>query len=58
MNKLEKGGYLDDTKKALVSTTNTFVKEGNTDMDEKKRKTRTNVVKEAITPHISENNLT
>ena len=30
-------GYLDDTKQALVTTTATVVKEGNTDMVDKKR---------------------
>ena len=30
-------GYLDDTKQALVTTTATVVKEGNTDMLDKKR---------------------
>ena len=32
----KKSGYLDDTKKALVTTTDTVFKEGNTDMVEKK----------------------
>ena len=31
-------GYLDETKKALVATTDTIVKEGNNDMVDKKRK--------------------
>ena len=39
-------GDLDDTEKALVTTTKMVVKEGNTDMLEKKEK---KVVKEAIT---------
>ena len=34
-----KCGDLDDTKKALVFTTDTVVKEGNTDMVDKKKKT-------------------
>ena len=38
-------GDLDDTKKALVTTTYTVVKEGNTDMVDKKMKTKHNVVK-------------
>ena len=45
---------MDDTKNALVYTTDTVVKEGNTDTVDKKRKTRPNVVKEYITPPISE----
>ena len=45
-------GYLDDTKKALVTTTDTVVKEGNTDMVEKKEK-KPNVAKESITTPIS-----
>ena len=44
---------MDDTKKALVTTTDTVVKEVNTDMVEEKSKTKPNVVKESITPHIS-----
>ena len=46
-------GDLDDTKNALVTTNETVVKEGNTDMVDKKRKTKPNVEKEAITPPIS-----
>ena len=38
-------GDLDDTEKALVATTYTVVKEGNTDMVNKKMKTKHNVVK-------------
>ena len=49
-------GVLDDTKKTLVITTDTIFKEGNTDMVDKKSKTKHNVVKEAITPPISEKN--
>ena len=45
---------MDDTKKALVFSTETIVKEGNTYMVDKKIKTKPNVVKEAITPPISE----
>ena len=41
---------MDDNKKELVFTTDTVVKEGNTHMLDKKRKTKPNVVKEAITP--------
>ena len=37
-------GDLDDTKKSLVTTTVTVVKEGNTDMVDKKMKTKHNVV--------------
>ena len=40
-------GDLDETKKALVTTTDTFVKEGNTDTV-----TKPNVVKESIKPSI------
>ena len=52
-NVRKKGGHLDDTKKALVNTTDTVVKGGNTDMVEKKCKTKLNVMKEAINPTIS-----
>ena len=45
---------MDDTKKALVTNTDKIVKEVNNDMVDKKIKTRTNLVKEAITPPISE----
>ena len=41
-------GGLDETKKALVNTTNAVVKEGNTDMGKKP-----NFVKESITPPIA-----
>ena len=34
-------GDLDDTKKALVTTTDTVVKEGNTDMFDKKKENKT-----------------
>ena len=49
-------GDLDDTKKALVTTTDTVVKEWNTEMVDKKRKTKPNVVKEPTTPPISAKN--
>ena len=44
---------LDDNKKALVTTTDKVVKEGDTDMVDEKRITKPNVVKEAITFPIS-----
>ena len=44
----KKSGNLDETKKALDATTDTVVKEGNTDMVKKP-----NVVKEAITTTIA-----
>ena len=47
-------GYLDDTKKSLVATIDTVVREGTTDMIDKKSKTKPNVVEESITPRISE----
>ena len=43
-------GDLDETEKVLVTTTDTVVKEGNTDMG-----TKHNVVKGAITPPIAKN---
>ena len=46
-------GYLDDTKKELVATTDKVVKGGNNDMVDKKGKTKPNAVKESITPPIS-----
>ena len=46
-------GYLDDNKKALVATTGTVVKEGNTDMVDKEGKSKPYVVEESITPPIS-----
>ena len=46
-------GDLDETEKALVNSTDTAVKEGNTEMVVKKG-TKPNVVKESITPPISE----
>ena len=49
----KRGGDLDDAEKALSPTTDTVVKEGNTDMVDKKVG-KTNVVKESITPTISE----
>ena len=45
---------MDDTKKALVTTTDTVVKEWNTDMIDKEEKPKTNVLEESITPPISE----
>ena len=50
-----KSGDSYDTEKALVTTTDTVSKEGNTDMIDKRRK-KTNVVKESTTPPISEKN--
>ena len=47
-------GELDDIKQALVTTTDTVVKKGKTDMIERKKGNKPNVVKEAITPPISE----
>ena len=47
-------GGLDNTKKSLVFTTDAVVKKSNTDMVDKKSKTKPNVVKESITPPISE----
>ena len=44
---------MDDTKKELVTTTDTVVKEGNTDMVEKEGKPKQNIVEESITPPIS-----
>ena len=41
-------GYLEETKKLLITTTKTFFKEGNNDMVIKY-----NVVNEAITPPIT-----
>ena len=38
-------GDLYDIEKAIVTTTDTVVKEGNTDTVDKKRKTKPNVVK-------------
>ena len=45
---------MDDAKKALVPTADMVFKEVNTDMVDKKRKSKPNLVKEAITPPISE----
>ena len=47
-------GDSDDTKKSLFFTTEMVVKKGNTDIFDRKRKTNPNVVKEGITPPISE----
>ena len=44
---------MDDTKKALVITTDTVFKKGHTDMVDKKKEKKPNVVKESITPPIS-----
>ena len=38
-------GDLDDTKQAVVTTTDTVAEEGNTDMVDKEGKSKTNVVK-------------
>ena len=46
-------GDLDDTKNKLVTTTDTVIKEGNTDILDKKGKRKPNVVKESINPPIS-----
>ena len=43
-------------KKALVTTTDIFSKEGNSDMVHRKIKTKPNLVKKAITPPISAKN--
>ena len=48
----KKSGDLDETEKALVTTTDTVVKEVNIDMG-----TKPNVVKEAITTPISKNKI-
>ena len=54
MEKVRKtSGDLDETEKALVTTTYTVVKQGNTDMVDEKRNAKPNVVKEAINTHIS-----
>ena len=45
-------GDLDNTEKELVTTTDTVVKEGNTDMVNRKMKTKSNMVKESITTPI------
>ena len=50
---IKKSGDLDDTKNSLVTTTDTVVKEGNTEMVEKKGK-NPDVVKEFIPHTISE----
>ena len=47
---------MDETEKVLVPTTDMFAKEGHTDMVDEKMKTKPNVVKEPITPPISEKN--
>ena len=47
-------GDLYDIKKALFFTTDTVVKEGNTEIVDKKMKTKPNVVKESISYFISE----
>ena len=43
-------------KIALVTTTDTVLRERNTDMVDKKRKTKSNVVRESINPPISAKN--
>ena len=45
-------GDWDETEKALVTSTDTVVNEGNTEMVDKKRKTKPNVAKEATTTPI------
>ena len=50
-------GYLDDTKHALVNTTDTVVKEGNNYMVYKEGKSKQNFVEESITPPISEKSI-
>ena len=53
MKRLEKtSGDLDETERALVTTTDMVVKEGNTGMGKKP-----NVVKETITPPIAKKNI-
>ena len=47
---------MDDTKQALVTTTETFFEEGDTGMVEKEGKSKQIAVEEAITPPISEIN--
>ena len=47
-------GYLDDTKQELVTITDVVVKEVNTYMVDKEGKSKPNVVKESITPPISD----
>ena len=43
---------MDDTKQALVTTTENFVKEGDNGMVDKKGTSKQNVVEESITPTI------
>ena len=50
----KQSGDLDDTKKALVSTTDTVAKEGNIAMVDKEGKSEKSVVEGAITPPIPE----
>ena len=50
----KKSGDLDETEKLLVTTNGTVVKEGNTDMVDKKSNTEPNVMKKSITPPILE----
>ena len=52
----KKSGYLDDTKEALVTTTDTVFREGTTDIVDKEGKPKQNVAEEAITPPISKTN--
>ena len=49
---------MDDTKTALVTTTDMVVKEGNTDMVDKEGKSEHNVVEESMTPPISVKTIT
>ena len=52
----ETSGYLDDTKQVLVNTTYMVVKESNTDMVDKEKKAKQNVVEESIATPTSEKN--
>ena len=52
-NDKETSWYLYYTKRLLVTTTDTVIKGGNTDMVDKKRKTKPNLVKEYVTPPFS-----
>ena len=45
---------MDDTKQELVTTTDTVVKEWNTEMVDKEGRSKQNVVEKAITPPIPE----
>ena len=50
---IKTSGDLDYTKQALLTNTDTFFRYGNTDMVDKERKSKQNVVEESITPPIS-----